>query len=69
MSPAASALLPTVITTAPMLPDAVQAAVSLGAAGVEGMTTVQVPDEYVGVTIAALPVLAVNTRGVSLDGP
>ena len=69
MSPAASALLPTVITTAPTLPDAVQAAVSSGEAGVEGMTTVQAPDEYVGVTIAALPVLAVNTRGVLLDAP
>ena len=57
------------ITTEPTLSADVQAAVSLGEAGVEGMTTVQSPDEYVGVTIAALPVLAVNTRGVSLDAP
>ena len=57
------------ITTEPTLSTDVQAAVSLGEAGVEGMTTVQAPDEYVGVTIAALPVLAVNTRGVSLDAP
>ena len=58
--------LPTVIGTLAILEAAVQAVtVSLAVAGVEGMTTLQVESEYVGVTIRALPVLVLNTRGVS----
>lgn len=54
------------ITTEAMLDAAVQRADSIGEADVEPTVTAQEESEYVGVTMTALPVLALNTRGVSL---